>query len=1179
MADGNAGGTIFRASIGDDIDGSNNRERRQDPLVREMVQEHDGEVDNDGSSSRSDGDVAVASNGRHSGNAFVVDFAMDNHPMTQRDEAASNGRQQVVPAAIAGSNATGTIMNDSDNNTVRNEGTNRPSMSRISWGIIPSEQRYGGRDVLAPPPIISNSGAQRTEQQRDDSPAQSPSPLATRMSRRLSRRRSRRQSNVSGLNQARVRHLSFVANTALPLGDIEADEEEAVNNTRQFRPISRSMSVSNISSHAAAARQSILGAATTTSENDRRSRSHSPQATMRPSRIRFNEILAAVTMDDHASTSVSTPPSSVQAGAFAEATPAPNGFKVSSSSSGKEKDQSISRLRESVLLDPDELETVITTGMHSSINQDDINSKQASSIEDESVSRDVSGKQQSLATTISTTPIQRVRLGNEADDSIAAFSTTQGTDYGQEGRGDESTITTLHSSTDHHGPALVAELAPSNQEIRQHVRQEMETEFEERMQAELQQRMLTAAVSQGHISQPALAVATIADSPDEADDKLPDDVHINDGSVDAERRKKTRRRWMLGCATAAVLLIINVVALLVFLGNRQDGNSTPSNIEASAPPTAAQQSATQIPTALLRQSSSPSPTTDMPSASPTEFVIEVEGQTETFNAILKLIAPILFGPPTLNTLADFRDPESIHHRSLDWLANQDLFTLQELFVDESPDTVQRLLERYALANVYFATNGPRWTNQFRFLVNVDACLWNDGGTGQFDNGIRCNPDGFVSRFVLYENGLEGMLPSVVHHMKHVEHFVLFSNDISGKIEIAPFEKLQYLVTPDTQLSGSLPTELGTMTELIVIDVQRSLVSGTIPSQIGELSLLRDLLLSQNNFQGTIPSEIGHLTQLSRLFLYQTKLTGTIPSEIGKLQLAVDVLLDSNGCSGTLPSELGMLSSVRRMFFFETQISGTIPTEIGNCVQLRELELNSNNIGGPLPSEIGQLTNVEQLLIHSNGMNQTLPTEIGLMANLQRMRLFSAQLTGTLPSELGNCTDLIFLDVGGNMMTGAIPSQIGQLTSMTALHLYSNDFSGTVPLELANLPLLADVQLGNTWVTGNLDPILCTRSRNSLPARISFASECAEDTTVNALPRTTCSCCDWCCGGATGCSAQAPQPSSCDERCVACAKNTFATECAECPAVSIRNEDTQLCSRSCAFNATSETCELRTEFGQ
>ena len=71
------------------------------------------------------------------------------------------------------------------------------------------------------------------------------------------------------------------------------------------------------------------------------------------------------------------------------------------------------------------------------------------------------------------------------------------------------------------------------------------------------------------------------------------------------------------------------------------------------------------------------------------------------------------------------------------------------------------------------------------------------------------------------------------------------------------------------------------TELEMLTVSGNNLSGALPSQIGNLKNLKVLNVSNNNFTG-VPAEIGQLSQLEILDLSNNSLTG-LPNELGNLK--------------------------------------------------------------------------------------------------------------------------------------------------------------------------------------------------------------------------------------------------------------------------------------------------------
>ncbi len=72
---------------------------------------------------------------------------------------------------------------------------------------------------------------------------------------------------------------------------------------------------------------------------------------------------------------------------------------------------------------------------------------------------------------------------------------------------------------------------------------------------------------------------------------------------------------------------------------------------------------------------------------------------------------------------------------------------------------------------------------------------------------------------------------------------------------------------------------GRVTEL---DLGVFLLDGEIPSELGRLSSLEVLNLWGNGFSGKIPPELGNLANLRELYLWSNELSGEIPPELGNL---------------------------------------------------------------------------------------------------------------------------------------------------------------------------------------------------------------------------------------------------------------------------------------------------------
>jgi Leucine-rich repeat (LRR) protein len=141
----------------------------------------------------------------------------------------------------------------------------------------------------------------------------------------------------------------------------------------------------------------------------------------------------------------------------------------------------------------------------------------------------------------------------------------------------------------------------------------------------------------------------------------------------------------------------------------------------------------------------------------------------------------------------------------------------------------------------------------------------------------------------------------------------------------------------------------------VITLESNQLTGSIPAELGNLSNLESLSLDYNQLSGSIPAELGNLSNLSELYLYDNQLTGSIPTELGNLSNLEYLYLHRNQLSGSIPTELGNLSNLNALYLYNNQLSGSIPTELGNLSNLGGLDLSNNQFSGSIPTELANLS--------------------------------------------------------------------------------------------------------------------------------------------------------------------------------------------------------------------------------
>jgi Leucine-rich repeat (LRR) protein len=265
------------------------------------------------------------------------------------------------------------------------------------------------------------------------------------------------------------------------------------------------------------------------------------------------------------------------------------------------------------------------------------------------------------------------------------------------------------------------------------------------------------------------------------------------------------------------------------------------------------------------------------------------------------------------------------------------------------------------------------------------------------------------------------------------------------------------------LTGSIPAQIGQLSNLISLDLDDNKLTGVIPPQIGSLSKLIILNLGTNQLSGNIPTEIGKLSNLGLLWLSSNQLYGSIPAEIWQLKNLKKLNLNLNKLNGSIPSNIGYLTNLQELTLSFDSLSGSIPKEIGRLKNLERLNLCGNRLSGVIPDSIGKLTNLIDLNLAVNQLTNSITNQIGQLTKLTKLYLNSNLLSGSIPSDIGKLTLLTNVYLSDNRLSGALPTQMGKLINLTDLQLQKNQLTGAVPAEFKDLNKLENLQLANNYL--------------------------------------------------------------------------------------------------------------------
>lgn len=209
----------------------------------------------------------------------------------------------------------------------------------------------------------------------------------------------------------------------------------------------------------------------------------------------------------------------------------------------------------------------------------------------------------------------------------------------------------------------------------------------------------------------------------------------------------------------------------------------------------------------------------------------------------------------------------------------------------------------ALVALYYSADGNNWTNKWD--LNGDPKNW---------YGVAWNAGNRVSSINLFNNGLNGTIPHEIGSLSEMWYLNLSSNKLRDTIpgEIGNLIGLTSLNLSINELNGPIPIDIGNMTSLTSLDMSTNRLASSIPEEIGDLINLSTLDLGSCQLIDSIPASLGKLTNLITLDLRRNSLTGAVPEAINNLTALRTLKLDNNLL--TLLPKLNLPALIEAQFY-------------------------------------------------------------------------------------------------------------------------------------------------------------------------------------------------------------------------------------------------------------------------
>ena len=191
------------------------------------------------------------------------------------------------------------------------------------------------------------------------------------------------------------------------------------------------------------------------------------------------------------------------------------------------------------------------------------------------------------------------------------------------------------------------------------------------------------------------------------------------------------------------------------------------------------------------------------------------------------------------------------------------------------------------------------------------------------------------------------------------------------------------ITYNSNLSGEIPTSISNWTEIVTLNLNYYPItplpsvrlSGNIPIELGSLTNLKELYLNNNLFSGQLPDVFENLNNLEILWLDNNQLDGPIPESLWNLVNLKQLYLEHNQFSGGLSSNVGNLVNLEHFWINHNSFSGILPDEIFNLDKLIKLKVNNNLFEGSISGEIDNLFLLEVVDFSFNSFQGLIPESI------------------------------------------------------------------------------------------------------------------------------------------------------------------------------------------------------------
>ncbi|XP_039136153.1 probable LRR receptor-like serine/threonine-protein kinase At4g36180 [Dioscorea cayenensis subsp. rotundata] len=381
-------------------------------------------------------------------------------------------------------------------------------------------------------------------------------------------------------------------------------------------------------------------------------------------------------------------------------------------------------------------------------------------------------------------------------------------------------------------------------------------------------------------------------------------------------------------------------------------------------------------------------------------------------------------------------------------------------------------------------------------------------------GVRCdNVSSNVIRLDLQGDdylswGLGGNISESLLVLQHLKYLNLSNNCFSNFFIPKWLGSLENLVHLDLRFNcfaGVIPHELGNLTRLRYLNLASpELLKVDDAEWLSDLSSLRYLSMDGVDFSdvNNVMQSLNKLLHLEHVSMYDCSMH-SIPESLPYLNFGSLAFMDISfnnfdKTMASIPEWLFRIPNLRHLSMGNSGFAGAIPSSnIENTTSLQFLDLSFNEgVSGNMPRAFGDLCNLQSLDLSGTFMGKSLedfreafygcirqnlkdfsfqtsslkghlPDWFAEFKNLTSLDLFGNFLHGSIPESLGRLSGLQYLDLSYNALNGSIPASLGRLSALQHLDLKNNTLNGSIPASLGRLSALQHLDLQHNSLNGSI----------------------------------------------------------------------------------------------------------------